>query len=82
MSEDLTLSIVIPADQKQLVIDCFSINHGYRAKIVDGNNQEIDNPISAEDFAKSTMTTLISDMVKQYKVHLEQQTSPNILTVN
>jgi len=56
---DMTLSIVLPGDKADDIIDAWCINEGYAETIVD-NGETIPNPVDKATFTTECLRTLLT----------------------
>lgn len=64
----MDITITIPDDKKDAVIDAFAIQYKYQDKITDKDDKEIDNPISKGDFVLGIIESFIKDVYVANKV--------------
>jgi len=81
MSENLELSITIPAENVELFLECFSDSYGYKSEIMDGNNQMVENPVSPAEFAKQRVAAVISDMLTQFEINKAAKNSASRISI-
>lgn len=56
------ITIDIPDNKVQGVIDAFALAYGYQGKIQDGNGNEIDNPVTKAQFARNIINSFIKEV--------------------
>ncbi len=74
----MKITLEIPDEQKDRVVDAICYLHGYEDVLVDMEGTETPNPQTKAKFAKAQIYTIIKNMVKTYEVRqAEEQATAN-----
>lgn len=77
------ITITIPDDKLNNVIEAFATQYDYKEKIIDVNGNEINNPVSKVQFAKNIVNSFIKEVFISAQVkNLNIQRQQIIQTAN
>jgi hypothetical protein len=64
----MNITIIIPDNKKDAIIEAFASQYKYPSKIEDEGGKKIDNPVSKGEFALSIIKSFIKDVYVANKV--------------
>lgn len=71
----MDITITIPDEVMQRVLDAFAGSYGYQATIDDGQGNQIPNPQSEAAFSKAQIRAYIKDVVRGYEARDAAETA-------